>query len=103
MNKILTKSEQIPRPRPFLYMRGFRAASSEEKGQFFVQNRMNPKRDKNLYIIGNFSDLKKLNKNMFIIGIASTGFRKSTQKSTKTEKSQKGVYLGSEIFKGKKY
>ena len=26
MNKIKTKSEQIPRPRPFLYMRGFRAA-----------------------------------------------------------------------------
>ena len=27
MNKIKTKSEQIPRPRPFLYMRGFRAAA----------------------------------------------------------------------------
>ena len=52
MNKILTKSEQIPRPRPFLYMRGFRAAASEEKGQFFVQNRISPKRDKILCIIG---------------------------------------------------
>ena len=27
MNKIKTKSEQISRPRPFLYMRGFRAAA----------------------------------------------------------------------------
>ena len=30
-------------------------------------------------------------------------FRKSPQKCSKTEKSQKGVYLGREIFKGKKY
>ena len=52
MNKIKTKSEQIPRPRPFLYMRGFRAAASEEKRQNFVQNRISPKRDKILYIIG---------------------------------------------------
>ena len=31
MNKIKTKSEQISRPRPFLYMRGFRAQFLTQK------------------------------------------------------------------------
>ena len=61
--------------------------TKSENIQIIVQNRISPKKDNFLYIYGR----------------ASTGFRKSTQKSTKTEKSQKGRFLGREFSKGKIY
>ena len=91
MNKNKTKSEHIRiYARVPLYSKieeSTPTGTQSENIQIIVQNRISPKRDKFLYTIGR----------------ASTGFRKSTQKSTKTEKSQKGRFLGHEIFKGKKY
>lgn len=66
MNKIKTKSEQIRiYARVPLYSKIEKSTptgTQSENIQIFVQNRINPKRDKILYTIG----------------IASTGFRKST-------------------------
>lgn len=61
--------------------------TQSENIQIIVQNRISPKRDKFLYISGR----------------ASTGFRKSTQKSTKTEKIAEGAFFRGANFQKVKY
>ena len=81
MNKIKTKSEQIPRPRPFLYK-----AKIEKHGTRAQIPKMN-------------SDVPKMNKK-------SRQDRRNPKKyikKYKIGKSHKGRFLGRENSKGKKY
>ena len=67
MNKIKTKSEQIPRPRPFLYMRGFpfpvpdsevpkMNTSVPKMNKKFRQDRKNPKKTIKKYKNGKIAE-----------------------------------------------
>ena len=67
MNKIKTKSEQIPRPRPFLYMRGFPCPVPDSKvpkmntsvpkmNKKISQDWKNPKRDIKMFKNGKIAE-----------------------------------------------